>query len=97
MHAWLEANWQPISSHICTSAINVCAGALITRDELRRRATNHLLEITTLLVLLLLVLVVNLLMACVLQYLVGKYGAARPAEVEIARLVADDDDEEEEE
>lgn len=57
--AWLSANWQPIEEHICTSAINVCAGSLITHAELRQRASAHLLEITTLLLLLLLVLVVR--------------------------------------
>ena len=101
VHAWLEANWHILSQHICTSAINLCAGALITRAELRQKASSHLLAITTLLVLLLLVLVVDLLMACLLQYLVAKHGPAASSEVEIERLVArgaeeDDDDEEEE-
>ena len=95
--SWLEANWQAISAHVCTSAVNLCAGTLITRGELRQRANAHLLEITTLLVLLLLVLVVDLLMACVLQYLVAKHGrGSRQAEIEIKRLVRDDDDDDDE-
>ena len=101
VHVWLQANWEAISTHVCTSAINLCAGALITRSEIRARASKHLLEISTLLVLLLLVLLVDLLMACVLQYLVSKYPSrtARNAEIEIKGLMRDrnDDDDDEEE
>jgi len=93
---WLEANYDSISQHICTSAMNpLCQDGLtltITREELHQRASAHLLEITTLLVLLLLVLVVDLLMALLLQYIVSKHGRGATAEVEVERLVADDDD-----
>ena len=92
VHQWLDANWDSITQHVCTSAINVCAGQLITRAEIKRRAHSHLLEITTLLVLLLLTLIVDFVMALLLQYLVAKHGRAAPAEVEVERLVADDDD-----
>ena len=70
--SWLDANWSGISQHICTSAMNLCGGALITREEIHQRASAHLLEITTLLVLLLLVLIVR-------QRSPGPRHAARPA------------------
>ena len=82
---------------VCASASQLqCAGKLITRDELRDRAISHLLEITTLLVLVLLVLITDLLMAVVLQYIVTKQrGAGSAKAAEVRSLVsdeADDDD-----
>ena len=65
-------------------------------DEFERRASSHLLEITTLTVLLLLVLLVDLAMACVLQSLIAKYGHPDEAAVEMQSLVEDDGDDAEE-
>ena len=92
LQVWLEGNWDPIYEHICTSAISLCRDHRITKDEFERRASAHLLEITTLIVLLLLVLLVDLMMACVLQYLVAKYGRADERALEMASLVRDGDD-----
>ena len=88
LQTWLSQNWDPIYEHICTSAISLCAGgARITRDEFERKASAHLLEITTLLVLLLLVLVVDFGMACMLQLLVARYGRLEQRATEMASLV----------
>ena len=87
-------HWPQISQHICTSAISLCADGLVTQDEFRRRANAHLLEITTLLVLLLLVLLTDLILALVLQCLVAR-SRSHATKVEIAEarsLVHGDDD-----
>ena len=65
---------------------------VMSKDEFERATQSHLLAITTLLVLLFLVLAVDLLMACVLQCIVAKHGAAQGhAQVELESLVPDDD------
>ena len=96
MDAWLESNWQPIEEHVCTGAarLNLCTGKdIITHAELHQRANAHLLEITTILLLLLLVLLVDLVMACLLQYLVSRHGPTPlPSAGEVERLVDDDPD-----
>ena len=82
---------------LSTSAISLCRENRVTRDEFERRASAHLLEITTLIVLLLLVLLVDLMMACVLQFLVAKYGREDDHELELASLVDKEEDDEDDE
>ena len=67
---------------------------VITRQEVHALAASHLLSITTLVVLLFLVLLFDLVMACVLQYLVGTYGREEPSADEREMLAPAGDDEE---
>ena len=92
-----------MSQHVCSSAITstscryaspLSAPTIVTRQELEELAAAHLLSITTLVVLLFLVLLVDLLMACVLQYLVSKEGRQMHEEaLEMESLVTSAQDE----
>jgi len=94
LEEWLIAHQQSLTDHICSStmggAVSICHG--MTRDEMQSRAASRLLSITTLLILLVLVLIVDLLMACVLQYLVARYGRIDAATVEMQSLVTAGED-----
>jgi len=70
---------------------------VITRQEIQALAASHLLSITTLVVLLFLVLLFDLLMACMLQYLVAVYGRRVEPDASETEMLAppgdgDDDD-----
>ena len=103
LSVWLDSHWSDMSQHVCSSAITstscryaspLSAPTIVTRQELEELAAAHLLSITTLVVLLFLVLLVDLLMACVLQYLVSKEGRQMHEEaLEMESLVTSAQDE----
>jgi len=102
LSVWLDEHWSGMQAHLCMSALSATCGAhgaadvtgsepVITFDEAMALATSHLVAITTLIILLFLVLIVDLAMACVLQYIVARSGSP-PLQLELEPLAPDDDD-----
>ena len=102
LSVWLDEHWSDMQVHLCTSALSATCGAhgaadvigsepVIAFEEAKALATSHLVAITTLIILLFLVLIVDLAMACVLQYIVARSGSP-PLQLELEPLAPDDDD-----
>jgi len=111
LSAWFDERWGAMATHVCESALSPsCASStdeygtfnstdfsspVISRQEVEALAASHLLSITTLIILLFLTLLFDLMMACMLQYLVAVHGKVDVSEMEMLAPPEEDDDDDE--